>query len=89
MGHDVPEYLLNRYRVLPRTRVDSTVEGIHEAAKRINADLIAMETHGRTGLSRFFYGSQTESVVNHADIPVLTVRIQEYKQHYSPFSDLV
>lgn len=64
-------------------------EGIHEAAQRIEADLIAMETHGRTGLNRFFYGSQTESVVNHADIPVLTVRIQEYKKPFKPFSDLV
>lgn len=62
--------------------------GIQAAAQRLNADLIAMETHGRTGLARFFAGSQTETVVNHASIPVLSVRIQEYKQKYHPFSDL-
>ena len=62
--------------------------GIHEASERIGADLITMETHGRTGLSRFFYGSQTESVVNHANMPVLSVKIQDLKREYSPFSAL-
>jgi len=63
--------------------------GIHEASERIGADMIAMETHGRKGISRFFFGSQTESVVNHSDVPVLSVRIKEYKKEFSPFSDLV
>lgn len=62
--------------------------GIHEAAKRIDADMIAMETHGRTGFSRFVYGSHTESVVNHADIPVLSIKIKELKKDFAPFSDL-
>lgn len=62
--------------------------GIHAVADRLNADMIAMETHGRTGFSRFVYGSHTESVVNHADIPVLSVRIQELKKDFAPFSDL-
>lgn len=55
-------------------------QGIRAAAQSLNADAIAMETHGRTGLSRFFGGSFTESIVNHADIPVLSVRIKEFKQ---------
>ncbi|GAB5538889.1 MAG: universal stress protein [Salibacteraceae bacterium] len=63
--------------------------GIEYATKLANADAIAMETHGRSGISRFFYGSQTESVVNHADIPVLSVKIQEYKSDFNPFSRLV
>jgi len=62
--------------------------GIQAAAERFKADLIAMETHGRTGIARFFVGSQTESVVNHASIPVLSVRIKEYKQKYRSFSEL-
>ena len=69
---------------------ESTVHaGIGYASDVVHADAIAMETHGRTGLSRFFYGSQTESVVNHAEIPVLSVKIQEYKSDFSTFSRLV
>ncbi|MEX2597464.1 MAG: universal stress protein [Salibacteraceae bacterium] len=63
-------------------------DGIHESAKRVNADMIAMETHGRTGFARFLYGSQTESVVNHAEIPVLSIKIKEIKKDFSPFSHL-
>ena len=62
--------------------------GILEATKRINADMIAMETHGRSGFARFIYGSQTEGIVNHADVPVLSMKIQEYKKDFAPFSDL-
>ena len=66
---------------------ESTVHaGIGYATGVVNADAIAMETHGRTGISRFFYGSQTESVVNHAEIPVLSVKIKEYKGDLGPFS---
>ncbi|WP_227380843.1 universal stress protein [Haladaptatus halobius] len=36
-------------------------------------DLIVMGTHGRTGVTRALMGSVTETVVRHADIPVLTV----------------
>lgn len=38
-----------------------------------DADLIAMGTHGRTGLDRFPLGSTAERVVRHADVPVVTV----------------
>lgn len=69
---------------------ESTVHaGIGFATDQIGADAIAMETHGRTGLSRFLYGSQTESVVNHAEIPVLSVKIEDFKSDFSPFSRLV
>lgn len=39
-----------------------------------DVDLIAMGTHGRTGLGRYLLGSVTEKVVRLADVPVLTVR---------------
>ncbi|WP_227380071.1 universal stress protein [Haladaptatus halobius] len=38
-----------------------------------NIDIIVMGTHGRTGVKRALMGSVTETVVRHADIPVLTV----------------
>jgi len=44
------------------------------AAKKIDADLIVMGTHGRRGLSRVVMGSVAEDVIRHAPCPVLTVR---------------
>jgi nucleotide-binding universal stress UspA family protein len=43
-------------------------------AKKLNADLIVMSTHGRTGLSHVLMGSVAERVVRSAACPVLTVR---------------
>lgn len=37
-------------------------------------DLIAMATHGRSGISRWVYGSVAERVLRHAVTPVLLVR---------------
>lgn len=40
---------------------DRTVEdSIHHFSKKINTDLISMQTHGRSGLAHFFSGSITE-----------------------------
>jgi nucleotide-binding universal stress UspA family protein len=51
----------------------TTVEnGILEYVAKIDADLIVMYTHGRTGISHFFNGSIAEDVVNHSDVPVFT-----------------
>lgn len=50
----------------------SEEEGIIYFAESINADLIAMATHGRTGLAHLLTGSIAEDVVNHAKRPVLT-----------------
>lgn len=50
----------------------SEEEGILHFASSINADLIAMATHGRTGFAHVLVGSIAEDVVNHATKPVLT-----------------
>lgn len=47
-------------------------EGIIYFADSINADMIAMATHGRTGFAHVLAGSIAEEVVNHARRPVLT-----------------
>jgi len=44
-----------------------------EVAGEKKADLIAMGTHGRRGLSHLFLGSVAERVVRTAEVPVLTV----------------
>src|SRR5690606_19184453 len=44
----------------------SEEDGIIEYAEEINADMIAMATHGRTGFMHLLSGSIAEDVVNHA-----------------------
>ena len=47
---------------------------IIEAEDEINADLVAMSTHGRHGHSRWALGSVTDKVLHAGSIPVLVVR---------------
>ncbi|HSC41713.1 MAG TPA: universal stress protein, partial [Candidatus Binatia bacterium] len=47
---------------------------IVQCAERIPHSLLAMCTHGRTGLQRWTVGSVTEKVVRHSRRPVLVVR---------------
>jgi len=47
---------------------------IIDCALRENADLVAMSSHGRTGLARVFYGSVTAGVLNLIDRPLLIIR---------------
>lgn len=42
-------------------------------AQAIDADLIIMGTHGRTGIDRMLVGSVTEKVVKQCEIPVLVL----------------
>jgi nucleotide-binding universal stress UspA family protein len=47
---------------------------IVDEARRREADLIVVGTHGRTGAARMLLGSQGEQVLRHAPCPVLVVR---------------
>jgi len=68
-GVSMGEYTLNIYN-------DTSIEkGILNFGNSINADVIAMSTHGRKGLSHFFNGSISEDLVNHAKRPVVTFKI--------------
>lgn len=49
---------------------------ILQFAEQNGVDLIVMTTHGRSGLSRFIYGSVAERIIHAAKAPVLLVRIQ-------------
>lgn len=53
----------------------SVPEGAVAFARREGMDMIAMPTHGRSGLKGFLNSSMTEAVVNHSPVPVLTFRI--------------
>jgi nucleotide-binding universal stress UspA family protein len=55
----------------------NAAEEILKAAEEINADLIAMSTHGRSGLRRLAFGSITDKILHGASVPVLMVRAPE------------
>tara|TARA_R110002020_G_scaffold107319_6_gene249303 strand:+ start:465 stop:1316 length:852 start_codon:yes stop_codon:yes gene_type:complete len=55
---------------------NSEEDGIVEFAEDIDADMIAMATHGRTGLAHLFSGSIAEDVMNHAKRLVWTFKIK-------------
>src|SRR4030043_1558088 len=55
-----------------RYGADATEILAHAAQKEI--DLIAMSTHGRSGLKRWFFGSVAERVLRHSPKPVFLVR---------------
>ncbi len=66
---DYPDYSVQVYN-------DVNVEkGIINFSNSVNADLMGMCTHGRTGFSHFFNGSISEDLVNHAVRPVITFKI--------------
>jgi universal stress protein A len=50
------------------------VEEILRVARECHSDLIAMGTHGRTGLAHLLLGSVAEQVVRRATCPVLVVK---------------
>jgi nucleotide-binding universal stress UspA family protein len=64
--HNLVDYTINVFNDV------SEEEGIIYFAEQIDADMIAMATHGRTGLAHLLTGSIAEDVVNHAQRPVLT-----------------
>jgi len=55
---------------------DLTIEeGILNFSRSIDADMVAMATHGRTGFFHVVNGSLTEDIVNHTTFPVLSVKL--------------
>lgn len=55
----------------------SEEESIVQFAAEREADMIAMATHQRKGLSHLLFGSLTEDTANHSDIPVLSIPIRK------------
>lgn len=55
--------------------------GISSFASFIQADMIAIGTHGRKGLAHVFSGSVTEDLVNHVDMPVWTFSLGAVEQN--------
>lgn len=60
--------------VQPVMRKGDPAGQILDVARELKADLIAMTTHGRRGLSRWTLGSVAEKVLRGAETPLLIVR---------------
>ena len=71
--HRVENYTINTYNH------ETKEQGIIELAEEKNADLIALVTHGRKGLSQILLGSLAENVANRSEIPVLSIKLPERK----------
>ena len=56
------------------SKSDIVSDAIIAAAKKQNADLIVMASHGRKGIKRLLLGSETQQVLTHSHIPVLVLR---------------
>ena len=66
---DFKNYTINIYNDI------SIEKGILSFGRDIDADLIALNTHGRSGLSQLFNGSIGQELANHALRPVITFKI--------------
>lgn len=64
-------------QVMLGTEGVSSAVSIIKAEKEVGADLVAMSTHGRRGLSRWAFGSVTEKVLSGGSVPVLLVRVKK------------
>jgi nucleotide-binding universal stress UspA family protein len=53
---------------------DRPWQAIIDAARRNACDVIFIGSHGRKGLAALWYGSETEEVLTHSDIPTLVYR---------------
>jgi nucleotide-binding universal stress UspA family protein len=60
---------------------DRPEEAILQQAEGEHAGLIALETHGRSGLSRLLHGSTADKVVRGAHVPVLVHRPEKVGPH--------
>lgn len=68
--HQLQNYTINVYND------DDEEDGIIYFAEDIGADMIALGTHGRTGIGRLLSGSIAEDIVNHAKRPVWTFSLR-------------
>lgn len=70
----VKEFSLPKHTITVYNDI-SVEKGILNFSQEINADLIALSTHGRSGLSHLFSASVTKNLSKSAIRPMLTIRV--------------
>lgn len=69
--HQLKDFTVNVFSDL------SEEEGIIHFAEGVNADMIALATHGRSGFMHLLSGSISKKVANHARRPVMTFLVEQ------------
>lgn len=67
-------------RVETRIAEGHAADAIISTAVQEKCELIAMSTHGRSGVKRFLLGSTAEMVTRHSPIPILAIRFGAKEQ---------
>ncbi len=65
------------YKAVSAIRFGQPADEIIAYAAKSGCDLIAMSTHGRSGIGRWVYGSVADKVLRSSSIPVLLVRAKD------------
>ncbi|HUH27087.1 universal stress protein [Gelidibacter sp.] len=65
---------LQGIKVTPIVKHSKVFSEVSEVAEEHNADLIVMGSHGVSGFTEVFVGSNTEKVVRHSKLPVLVIK---------------
>jgi nucleotide-binding universal stress UspA family protein len=71
------------------TRKGSPSQTILDYIEEAEIDIVAMGTHGRTGLRRFVLGSVTEHVIRESPVPVLTTSKTENQPPTLPYRNVL
>jgi nucleotide-binding universal stress UspA family protein len=78
-AHTYLDQIMNRLKrsgiksrpvILAGKQAESLIEYVHNN----NIDLLVMATHGRSGLTKLFWGSIAEKVIRAVNVPVLLVK---------------
>ena len=69
----VAELKTDNIKVTGITKDGPVPETILDVADEMHADMIAMSTHGRTGISRWLMGSVADNIIHHAHVPVMLI----------------
>lgn len=80
LAHLQDELVQKDIQVETRVVEGLPVAVIKETAKQVNADLIALASHGHGGLARVFYGSVATDILNHVDRPLFIIRSRTIKE---------
>lgn len=86
---DVAQRLPAQVKSAVAAEIGSAAEGILEQARKNEADLIVISSHGRSGLNRWVFGSVAERVLGHAEVPTIIVNSRCQPWDESPKKILV
>jgi nucleotide-binding universal stress UspA family protein len=66
----------NGHQVTTHVSLGDPASEILAAVDRLDIDLVAMTTHGHTGIDRWLFGSVAENVLRHCQAPLLIKRVK-------------